>query len=72
MDERRRMLAVLTVLIGVFVLVIVVIGMIISSRRVLSPVPEDNAIKIIFVTPTTTPLPSGPSEEGPATPTGVE
>jgi len=70
MDERRRSLAVLTVLIALFILVIVVVGMIISSRRVLSPVPEDNAIKIIFVTPTVTPpAVTESSDDGSVTPT---
>ena len=59
MDDHRRTLATLTVLSAVFVLAIVVVGMILSSRRVLSPVPEDNAIKIIFATPTVVPQQSG-------------
>lgn len=59
MDDRRKTLAVLTVLVAIFILVIIVVGMILTSRRVISPVPDDNAIKIIFVTPTVVPLQSG-------------
>lgn len=52
MDDRRRTLAAVTVIIGFLVLVIVVIGIIVSGKKILSPVPEDDAIKIIFITPT--------------------
>jgi hypothetical protein len=58
MDDRRKTLAMLTVLVAIFILVIIVAGMIFSSRRVISPVPDDNAIKIIFITPTVVPLQS--------------
>ncbi len=60
MDERKRTLAAVTVIIGFLVLVIVVIGIIVSGKKILSPVPEDNAIKIIFVTP---PVPTEMTEK---------
>ena len=70
MDSRRKMLATLTVIVALFILVIIVIGMILSSRRVISPVPEDNAIKIIFITPTVAPAAVGEENPGSAiTPT---
>lgn len=52
MDDRRRTLAAITVLVGIVVLAIVIIGVVVSARRVVSPVPEDDAIKIIFISPT--------------------
>jgi hypothetical protein len=52
MDDRRRTLAAITVIIGILVLVSVMVGLLVSGRKILSPVPEDNAIKIIFVSPT--------------------
>ena len=51
MDDRRRTLAAITVLIGLVVLVIIVIGILVSGKKVLSPVPEEDAIRIIFVSP---------------------
>lgn len=55
MDDRKRTLAAITVLVGILVLAIVIIGVVVSARRVVSPVPEDDAIKIIFITPTIAP-----------------
>ena len=55
MDDRRRTLAAITVIIGILVLVSIVVGMLVSGKKILSPVPEDNAIKIIFVSPSTIP-----------------
>jgi hypothetical protein len=55
MDDRTRTLAAITVIIGIFVLVSIVVGLLVSGKTVLSPVPEDNAIKIIFVSPSTAP-----------------
>ena len=51
MDDRRRTLAAITVLIGLVVLVIIVIGILVSGKKVVSPVPEEDAIRIIFVSP---------------------
>ncbi len=56
MDDRRRTLAAITVIIGTLVLVAIIVGMLVSGKKVLSPVPEDNAIKIIFVSPSTGPV----------------
>jgi hypothetical protein len=51
--DRRRTLAAITLIIGFFVLVAVVVGVLVSGKKILSPVPEDSsAIKIIFITPT--------------------
>jgi len=52
MDERKRTLAAITVLMGFLVLVAIIVGVIVNSKKVISPVPEDDAIKIIFVSPT--------------------
>lgn len=69
MDDRTRTLAAITVIIGIFVLVAIVVGLLVSGKTVLSPVPEDNAIKIIFVSPSTAPVvPSTPT----LTPTPTE
>lgn len=54
MDDRRRTLAAITVIVGILVLVAVVAGVLVSSKKILSPVPEDDAIKIIFITPSPT------------------
>jgi len=55
MDDRKRTLAAITLIIGFLVIVAVIVGLIVSGKKIVSPVPEDdNAIKIIFVTPTPT------------------
>lgn len=65
MDDRRRTLAALTLIVGFLILVAVVVGVLFSGKKILSPVPEDNsAIKIIFVSPTLIQTPVS------ATPTG--
>ena len=57
MDDRRRTLAAITLIVGFLILVAVIVGVLVSGRKVLSPVPEDDsAIKIIFVT--STPIPT--------------
>lgn len=56
MDDRKRTLAAITVIIGFLVLVSIVVGVLVSGKKILSPVPEDNAIKIIFVSPSPMPV----------------
>jgi ABC-type sugar transport system permease subunit len=56
MDDRRRTLAALTIIIGFLVLVAFIVGVLLNSKKVISPVPEDNAIKIIFISPTVVPV----------------
>jgi hypothetical protein len=60
MDDRRRTLAAITFILIVLILVSVIVGILITGKSVVSPVPEDNAIKIIFVSPSTatTPVPT--------------
>lgn len=57
MDDRTKTLAAVAIIIGFIVLVVVIIGAFMSGKKVVSPVPEEGAIKIIFVTPTPAPLP---------------
>lgn len=54
-SDRRRTLAAITLIVGFLVLVAVIVGVLVSGRKILSPVPEDSAIKIIFVSPAPTP-----------------
>jgi len=67
MDDRRKTLTAITIIIGFFVFVIMVVGVVISRKKIISPVPEDNAIKIIFITPTPT-ASASPSATPKATP----
>lgn len=55
MDDRTKTVASVAILIGFFVIVAVVVGIVLSRKRTLSPVPEEGAIKIIFLTPTPIP-----------------
>ena len=52
MDDRQKTLAAVTIIIGFIAIVIVIIGVLISSRKIISPIPDAGAIRIIFVTPT--------------------
>ncbi|MEK7129539.1 MAG: hypothetical protein AAB803_00830 [Patescibacteria group bacterium] len=65
MDDRRRTLAAVTLLFGFFILIAIVVGVLFSGRKPVSPVPEDNAIKIIFISPTPGPLASPSATPGP-------
>ena len=68
MDDRRRTLAAITVIIGFLVLVAVIVAALVSGKKVVSPVPEDTSvIKIIFVTP----KPTATSTLTPATTTAT-
>jgi hypothetical protein len=71
MDDRRRTLAAITLIVGFLVLVAIIVGVLVSGRKVLSPVPEDeSAIKIIFITPTPTQVPiASPTVKPKSTPT---
>ena len=59
MDRKNRSLARLTILVGIVLLILVVVGIVVTNRKVVSPVPEDTGIKIIILSPT----PSLPSSE---------
>lgn len=52
MDDRTKTLAAVAIIIGFIVLVVLIVGAFMSGKKVVSPVPEEGAIKIIFVTPT--------------------
>jgi hypothetical protein len=65
MDDRRRTLAAITLIVGFLVLVAVIVGVLVSGKKILSPVPEDSAIKIIFVTPTPASTRGEPTRGGP-------
>jgi hypothetical protein len=58
MDDRSKTLAALTVIVGSVVLIVVVIGVVLSGKKVISPVPEESAIRIIFVSPSPSAVPS--------------
>ncbi|HCM82380.1 MAG: hypothetical protein UW37_C0033G0006 [Candidatus Gottesmanbacteria bacterium GW2011_GWA2_44_17] len=51
MDDRTKTVAASGIIIGFF-LIIIIIGIMLTGKKVLSPVPEEGAIKIIFLTPT--------------------
>ena len=53
-EDRSRTLAAVTVIIGAILLVVLIVGIILTRNTLVSPVPESNAIKIIFLTPTPT------------------
>lgn len=52
MDDRRKTIAALTIIAGIVVFVVIVIGIVLSSKKVVSPVPDTGAIRVIFISPT--------------------
>ena len=55
MDDRKKTLAAITIIVGVLLVIAIVVGMLISGKKILSPVTDEGAIRIIFVTPTPIP-----------------
>ncbi len=58
MEDKQKTLAAITIIVGVVVLVSIIIAALVSGKKVVSPVPEEGAIKIIFITPTPTVVPT--------------
>ena len=52
MDDRTKTVAATSIILGFFLIIIIVVGILLTGKKVLSPVPEEGAIKIIFLTPT--------------------
>ena len=52
MDERTRTVAATGIVLGFFLIILIIVGILLTGKKVLSPVPEEGAIKIIFLTPT--------------------
>lgn len=69
MEDRKRSLAAVTIILGVLVLVAVIIGIKFTGKKVVSPVPDEDVIKILFITPTPEVIASPtPTEEPTPTP----
>jgi len=56
MEERTKTIAAISILIGVAALILIIIGVVVTGKKVVSPIPTDSAIKIIFITPTAEPI----------------
>lgn len=55
MNDRAKTIAAISIIVGCIAFVFVVIGVVVTGKKVISPVPESGAIKIIFVSPTAIP-----------------
>lgn len=55
MEERTKTVAAITILVGIVVLIVIVVSIMLSGKKVISPVPPEGAIKIIFISPTPIP-----------------
>ena len=51
MDDRKKTIAALTIAVGGIVLVVIIIG-VNHRQKVVSPVPDEGAIRVIFISPT--------------------
>ena len=56
MEERTKTIAAISILIGVAALILIIIGVVVTGKKVVSPIPSEGAIKIIFITPTSEPI----------------
>lgn len=52
MEERTKTIAAISILVGIAALILIIIGVVVTGKKVISPIPAEGAIKIIFVTPT--------------------
>lgn len=52
MEERTKTIAAVAILIGIAALILIIIGVVVTGKKVVSPVPAEGTIKIIFITPT--------------------
>ena len=52
MDDRKKTLAAIAIIVGFFLLVAIIVGSLVAKSKILSPIPEESGIKIIFITPT--------------------
>ncbi len=52
MEERTKTIAAISILIGIAFIILIIIGIVATGKKVVSPIPTDSAIKIIFITPT--------------------
>jgi len=52
MDDKTKTIAAITIIIGFVVLVLIGILLTIGGKKVVSPVPPESSIKIIFISPT--------------------
>jgi len=70
MEERTKTIAAITILVGIVVLIVIVIGIMLSGKKVISPVPAEGSIKIIFISPTQIPTVAASASATPKTPSG--
>ena len=52
MDDRRKTIAALSLITGFVILIVVVLGVVMSRGKILSPVPDESVIRVIFISPT--------------------
>ena len=52
MEERKKTVAAVAIIIVILVFFVIGVTVFLSGKKVISPVPDEGAIKIIFVTPT--------------------
>jgi hypothetical protein len=66
MEERTKTIAAIAILVGIAALILIIIGVVVTGKKVVSPIPDEGAIKIIFITPA--PSPTVPTATATATP----
>jgi hypothetical protein len=66
MEERTKTIAAIAILVGIAAFILIIIGVVVTGKKVVSPIPDEGAIKIIFITPV--PSPTVPTATVTATP----
>lgn len=68
MEERTKTIAAIAILIGIAFLILIIIGVVVTGKKVVSPIPDEGAIKIIFITPAPSiPVPTATTTATPKT-----
>lgn len=70
MDDQKKTIAAITLIVVFIAFVALIVGFLVTRKKsIVSPVPDEGAIRIIFVSPTVTPTPeNAPSISPTATP----
>lgn len=52
MEDRTKTLAAVAIIVGFLVMIAIIIGALMSRQNLVSPIPDEGSIRIIFVSPT--------------------
>lgn len=56
MDDRTKTLAAISLIAGAAICVVIILFVSLTGRKTLSPIPDEGAIRIVFISPTLVPV----------------